>query len=115
MEASYLKIVEEYNTITSQLAGGGVDIAKLGKRQSELQFVVDKITQLKKAEEDLKSAEELALAEDAEMAQLANLEQEKLRPEIEKLKAEIEEALLPRDTNDDKNCIVEIRAGAGGD
>ena len=115
MEASYLKILEEYNTITAQLAGGGVDIAKLGKRQSELQFVVDKITQLKKAEEDLKSAEELATAEDVEMAQLANSELEKLRPEIEKLKAEIEEALLPRDPNDDKNCIVEIRAGAGGD
>jgi peptide chain release factor 1 len=115
MEASFIKILEEYDSITAQLAGGNVDIAKLGRRQAELQFVVTKITQLKKVEEDLKNAEELLVSEDREMAQLAVSEMEKLKPEIVKLNSEIEEALLPKDPNDDKNCIVEIRAGAGGD
>ena len=115
MEASFLKILEEYDGITAQLAGGGVDIARLGKRQAELQPVVDKISRLKKAEADLASAQELAVADDREMAQLAGQEAESLKSEIARLEAEIEEALLPQDPNDDKNCIVEIRAGAGGD
>ncbi len=117
MEPAFTKLVEEYNKITDQMSSGqaGLDLAKLGKRQSELQPLVDKINRLAKAEEDLKNSQELTKSDDAEIAQMASEEIAPLKSEIVKLGSEIEELLLPKDPNDDKDCIVEIRAGAGGD
>ncbi len=115
MEQGFQKILDEYNQLTEQMAGGGFDIAKIGKRQSELADAVDKITRLDNLEKEYASTEELSKNSDPEMAVMASQEMPGLKSQIESLKLEIEEALLPRDPNDDKDCIVEIRAGAGGD
>lgn len=116
MDPAFHKILAEYEQLTAQLtAGSNIDIAKIGKKQAELQPVVDKIHRLEKAEAELKSSEELVASEDADLAQMAAMEMEKLKTEISELQSEIETILLPKDPNDDKNCIVEIRAGAGGD
>lgn len=116
MELAFQKILDEYKQITEQMsAGGGFDLAKLGKRQAELSPLVDKINRLNKIEQDLKNAEELVESKDLDMAKMAEDEIVKLKSEILNLKSEIEEDLLPKDLNDNKNCIVEIRAGAGGD
>jgi len=116
MEQTFQKILDEYDALTRDLSSGGsVDIAKLGRRQSELAPLVDKVNRLAKIEQDLKHAEQLSQSADKDMALMAQEESNGLKSEILNLKSKIEEALLPRDPNDDKNCIVEIRAGAGGD
>ncbi len=101
----------------SRGAGSGFagDIAKLGKRQSELQPVADKIRSYGARLRELEENKKLLDDGDAEIKSMALDEARRLEAEILSLRLEIEEALLPRDANDDKNVIVEIRAGAGGD
>jgi len=65
--------------------------------------------------DELASARELASAADAEMAALAKQEIAALEPEVRRLEAELDELLTPRDPLDDRDAIVEIRAGTGGD
>jgi peptide chain release factor 1 len=115
MEPAFQKILNEYEQVTAQMGSGGVDIAALGKKQAKLSPLVEKINRLNKAEADLKNSEELAAGSDKEVAQMAEEEIPALRSLILNLKSSIEDALLPKDPNDDKDCIVEIRAGAGGD
>ena len=116
MEPGFQKILDEYNQLTSDMSSGAVlDMAKLGKRQAEIAPINDKINRLNKIEQDLLQTEELLKSGDAEMAKMAEEESHSLKSEIINLKSEIEDALLPKDPNDDKNCIIEIRAGAGGD
>ncbi|MBL8030426.1 MAG: peptide chain release factor 1 [Candidatus Doudnabacteria bacterium] len=117
MEPAFQKILEEYNTLTAEMSSGqaGLDLATLGKRQATLSPLVEKITRLLKFEQDLQNSEELVKSSDADLAQMASEEIPQLKLEILSLKSQIEEALLPKDPNDEKDCIVEIRAGAGGD
>lgn len=68
-----------------------------------------------KALEELESSRELAEGDDAEMAELAELEVAELEESIPKMEEQLEELLLPRDPDDSRDAIVEIRAGAGGD
>ncbi|GAA5481872.1 peptide chain release factor 1 [Haloferula sargassicola] len=70
---------------------------------------------LEKSRSELGENEELAAADDPEMAELAAAELERLRAEIPKLEEKLQYALLPADPNEDRDAIVEIRAGAGGD
>ncbi len=116
MEPALQKILDEYDQITADLSkGGGVDIAKLGKRQAELGPIVERIKNYELRSKEL--ADNLTLIKDADpdIAELAKSEVSRLETETAGLKSEIEETLLPKDPNDDKNVIVEIRAGAGGD
>jgi peptide chain release factor 1 len=117
MDQAFQKILDEYNQLTSEMSSGqaGLDLAKLGKRQSKLAPLVEKINRLEKFEQDLKQNEEILSGTDKELAQMALDEIPNLRSEILNLKSEIEEALLPKDPNDEKDSFVEIRAGAGGD
>ena len=114
-------IKNEYEAITAELSSPEIlsdpqKMAKLGKRQSELQEIMNIIGQLEKIQHDMKNnAEIVNTEEDAEMKQMAmeeNMELAKKKAEIEK---EVEMMLLPKDPNDEKNVIVEIRGGAGGD
>lgn len=116
MDIAFQKILDEYNSITEQMSGGGgVDIAKLGKRQSQLQLVVDKIKDYGLKIKELEDNERLLNDQDAEIKAMAEAEIPHLKSDILNLKSEIEDLLIPRDPDDDKDCIVEIRAGAGGD
>ena len=116
MEQAFKKILDEYNSLTEQMSGGGsFDMAKLGKRQAELAPVADKVRQLESLENELQENKKLLDDKDAEIKSMALDEGRRLEAEILVLRSQIEEALLPKDPNDDKNIIVEIRAGAGGD
>jgi len=116
MEAAFKKILDEYNQLTAQMSqGGGVDMASLGKRQAELLPIVERIQLLEKLEKELAENQKLLNDDNAEMKSMALDEGRRLEAEILELKSKIEESLLPKDANDDKNVIVEIRAGAGGD
>ena len=90
-------------------------MAKLGKRQAELQPILERIRELEKLEKELAGNQKLLNDGDAEIKSMALDEGRRLEAEILNLKSAIEEALLPKDANDSKNVIVEIRAGAGGD
>jgi peptide chain release factor 1 len=116
MEPAFQKILNEYNQITEQMSNGnGFDLAKLGKRQSELESIVSRIRDQESKIRELQENQKLINDEDPEIKSMALDEGRRLETEILNLKSEIEEALLPKDANDNKDAIVEIRAGAGGD
>ena len=91
-------------------------MAGLGKRQSELQEIITLIAKYEKIEKEMKENAEIVNSEtDPEMKEMAMNENIKLSVEKEKSEKELESMLIPKDPNDSKNIILEIRAGAGGD
>ena len=89
---------------------------KLMKEQADLAPIVDAYRQYKQAKQDVEDS--LALLDeesDEEMKELAKEELADAKKRIEELEQELKILLLPKDPNDEKNVIVEIRAGAGGD
>ena len=115
------KIKQEYAEISAELNNPEVfndakKAAELGKKQSEMAEIMVKIESLEKIEAEMKeNAEIINSAEDAEMQQMAMEENVRLAPKKEILEKELEAMLIPKDPNDSKNVIMEIRAGAGGD
>lgn len=87
----------------------------LSKEFSQLESVVKAFNQYQQAQEDLESATEMMNEDDAEMREMAQEEFKAAKAQIETLETDLQILLLPRDPNDDSNCFVEIRAGAGGD
>lgn len=88
-------------------------VARLNKVQRELEPVVMAYRAYQRRRQDLEDAE--ALMGDPDMKELAQEEYQQAREELARLEEEIKVLLLPRDPNDDKNVIVEIRAGVGGE
>ncbi|GAA6185127.1 MULTISPECIES: peptide chain release factor 1 [Alteromonadaceae] len=87
----------------------------LSKEYSQLESVVKTFKLYQQAQEDLKSAQEMMQEDDAEMREMAQEEYKEAKSKIESLENDLQILLLPRDPNDDSNCFLEIRAGAGGD
>ena len=114
-------IKKEYDDITAELSSPEIvsdpqKMAKLGKRQSELQETMNLINQLEKIQHDMKNnAEIMNSEEDAEMQSMATEENIELAKKKESIEKELEIMLLPKDPNDSKDVIMEIRGGAGGD
>jgi peptide chain release factor 1 len=114
-------IKNEYEAITKELSSPEIlndpkKMAELGKKQSEMQTIMNLIDEYEKLNHDMKNnAEIINTEEDAEMKQMAMDENMELSKRKETLEKEIELILLPKDPNDSKNVIVEIRGGAGGD
>jgi len=89
---------------------------KLARTHGELSEVVEKYREWKQIEKHLRGAQQMLIeAEDAEMKQLAHEEERQLLARKEVVERELRRLLLPRDPNDEKNVILEIRAGTGGD
>lgn len=91
------------------------DIRKFSKEHSDLRALVDTYRVYKQAEADLKSSKELMNDNDAEMRAFAKEEITRLELQLTDLTKELNILLLPKDPNDEKNVILEVRAGAGGD
>ncbi|MBQ1580526.1 MAG: peptide chain release factor 1 [Firmicutes bacterium] len=87
------------------------------KELGEMEPVVTKYKEYKKVQEDLAATEEMLneLGSDDEMREMAKEELAELKEKTEKLTEELKIALLPKDPNDDKNVILEVRAGTGGE
>ena len=85
------------------------------KALSELEPVVDKYREYKRVAAQADGSRELIQSGDADMAALAKDELKELEPKLEALQGELKVLLLPRDPNDEKNVLLEIRAGTGGD
>lgn len=89
------------------------DFASKSKRLSEIDEILELNDKLEQQKKNLEEAK--ALLSDPELAEMAKDDVANSEKEIEKLSAELEEMLIPRDPDDDKPVIFEIRAGAGGD
>ncbi len=117
MEPAFQKFLDEYNGLTEEMSSGkpGLDLARLGKRQAELEPIVSSIRYYESSLKKFDEHQKLLLDDSPEIREMAQDEIEGLKLEIENWKLKIEEMLIPKDPNDEKNCLVEIRAGAGGD
>ena len=115
------QIEANYEDLTAQLSEPDVtsDIAaytKLMKQHRSLGEIVEKYREVKRLNEELEGAREiLDLTDDAEMRELAELEIAELEENVNKGEESLKFLLLPKDPNDEKNVILEIRAGTGGD
>lgn len=84
------------------------------KRISELEHIVSTIKNIETTKAALEAANML-VQEGGELAELALIDVEEQQQKLQGLESQLEELLIPKDPNNDKDCIVEIRAGAGGD
>ncbi len=87
---------------------------KIAKRQSNLEQIISLYDQQQALSKQLDDTQELLNA-GGELAELANIEQEELSAKLETISEQLDEALTPKDPNDERDVIVEIRAAAGGD
>ena len=111
-------IEAKYSQIEARLAapetyGDPEQVAKLNKEQAELQPLVDAFRQYQRTLSARDQAKELM--SDPEMRELAQEEYQQALDDLPRLERELQILLLPRDPNDRKNVIVEIRAGVGGE
>jgi peptide chain release factor 1 len=110
---------EEHDGLKQRLADPAIysskDYPSLARRESELSKVIDLFDTRRMLAGQMAEAEKMRDSGDAELAELARSEIENLQAKISLNEADLSEALLPKDPNDDRDCIVEIRAAAGGD
>src|SRR5712664_2223371 len=101
---------------TQELVSDSSRFQKVAKQHAELAEIVAKHREYKQIEKDLASAHQIFLeADDQEMKQLAHDEEKQLGARKETVERELKLLLLPKDPNDEKSVILEIRAGTGGD
>lgn len=121
MRSQIESIKKEYAEISKQLSSSEISsdpkkMANLGKKQAELSGTITLIEKFEKTEKEMKENAEIMNGEiDDEMKQMAMEENIRLAEKKKDLEEELKKALIPKDPNDSKNVIVEIRAGAGGD
>ena len=114
-------VSEHFKELTDKLSNPAVisnqaEFQKVAIKRSELEPVVELYKEYKEKVDALNGAKEmLEVEEDPEMKEMAELEISELQPEVEKIEAQLKVLLIPKDKDDSKNTIVEIRAGTGGD
>ena len=119
MESKEPRLRQEFTELEARLTDPAIfsskEYPRLARRRSELEHILglfDTAKQLKHAKED---AEELMNGDDAELAELATGELVDIAEKVAANEAALSEALIPKDPNDERNVIIEIRAAAGGD
>jgi peptide chain release factor 1 len=98
-----------------EVASDPAQTRKLAKERSDLQPIVEAHLQITAAKAELEDAQLLAQDEDQGVSEMAREEIPHLQATIERLEQVLYQALLPKDPNDDKNVIMEIRSGTGGE
>ena len=111
IEQKYKELQDELNT--PEIASDIKKMLKLNKEAADLKEAYDAYQKYKKIDSDIIDAKEMI--KDKELGEFAKEEIARLTKEKEDLESEIEVMLLPKDPNDGKNVIVEIRGAAGGD
>src|SRR5512133_973366 len=100
---------------TAEVQADAAEYRRSAKTLSELEPLVQKFREYKSVEQDIKGAEELINGNDPDMRDLAREELKTLEVRREALLQDLKILLIPKDPNDEKNVILEIRAGTGGD
>jgi len=114
LDARYEEMTQQLSS--AEIVNDSAKLQKLAKQHAELEEIVKKHREYKQIEKDLAGAHEMVLeAEDAEMKHMAQEEEKHLTERKDVVEHELKLLLLPKDPNDDKSVIVEIRAGTGGD
>ncbi len=114
IEKSYEELTEQISS--PEFMNDMSAYAKLMKQHRNLGEIVEKYREVKKLQDDLAGAKELALvADDDEMREMAQAEAAEIEAKLPDAEEALKFLLLPKDPNDEKNVILEIRAGTGGD
>ena len=118
METRLESILERYQELSKELINPNVmsdfnKVKKLSKEQSDLKETVEKYEEYKKIKANIEEAK--SLINDPDFREMAELELEEGTKKLEQLNHELEILLIPKDENDGKNVIMEIRGAAGGD
>jgi peptide chain release factor 1 len=111
---------KKFESLTAQMAdpaviSDGDAYKKIAKTRSELEEVVNKYREYKHVDHNLQEARGMLEETDPELRQMAHDEVQRLEPELARIESELRILLLPKDPNDEKNVVLEIRAGTGGD
>ncbi|MFW5789858.1 MAG: peptide chain release factor 1 [Bacillota bacterium] len=115
------ELIDDYDKLSKKISEPEVmndsqKYQKLLRQHARLKKLVDKYKHYKDLKQQAEEAEEMIeLSEDSEMQELAEEELEMIKPELNELAEELPLLLIPDDPDDEKNVIVEIRSGAGGD
>ncbi|WP_342782420.1 peptide chain release factor 1 [Fodinibius salinus] len=121
MQAKLEQVKERFEEVTTAMSDPSVyddpdRYTELTKEHSDLKELVDLYDQWKKTKKDIAGNKELIEeAENADIIEMARSENEELEPKLEGIEEDIKFKLIPKDPDDSKNVIVELRAGAGGD
>jgi peptide chain release factor 1 len=111
-------IAARFEALENELAAAGTQpqrITELARERSGLEPIVAAYREYQTVKGKLEQARGLRSSEDPDMRALAEAEEEELNPRLEELDRRLRSLLVPRDPRDDRNVIVEIRAGTGGD
>jgi len=120
LEAKLAEKYEEYKKLNKKISDPEVmndsnKYQKLLKKHAKLKKIVNYYKEHKKLKKGIEEAREIIEEDDSEMQELAEMEIENLKPRLQELEEKLPIMLLPENPQDEKNVIVEIRAGAGGD
>ena len=114
------QLEKRFDELTQQMADPAVisdadQYRKVTKAQAEFSEIVGKYREWKDTEDSLSQARAMLQEKDPELRVMAEEEVAQLEPQLARIEEEIKILLLPKDPNDDKNVVLEIRAGTGGD
>jgi peptide chain release factor 1 len=105
----------ELGRLLEETGGDYQRAVELAKERAELEEIVSAAREFRQVTKKIEEAETLSDVEDDDLRELAVMELDSLRPKAEELEKQLKGMLLPKDPRDDRNVIVEIRAGTGGD
>src|SRR3990167_4480125 len=113
-------VERRYEEIISKLADPAVtskieEMTKLMKERAKLDNIVRYYREYRRLRSDLDGAKEILESNDDAMREMAKAEMKELTPRLAELEEKLTIELLPKDPMDEKNVVMEIRAGAGGD
>ncbi|MEO6338887.1 MAG: peptide chain release factor 1 [Caulobacteraceae bacterium] len=116
-QAKLQSVLERFAEVEARMgaAKAGPEIVRLGKEHAELRPVADAVKALADARRERDELEEMAQADDAEMAALARDELDRLSQSLPDREREVALLLAPRDADENASAILEVRAGTGGD
>jgi len=114
------QLEKRFDELTRQMAdpaviGDAAEYRKVAKAQSDIHDVVAKYREWKKVDDGLSQARAMLQESDPELREMAEAEVAQLEPDKRRIEDELKILLLPKDPNDEKNVVLEIRAGTGGD
>ena len=114
------QLEKRFDELTQQMADPAIisdadQYRKVTKAQSELSDIVAKYREWKKVEDSLSQARPMLQDSDPDLKAMAEMEITELEPQKTQIEEDLKILLLPKDPNDDKNVVLEIRAGTGGD
>ena len=120
LQSKFEQVIARYSDLESKLSNSDIDNEErinLGREYSDLMPIVEAIEKLKSVQGEIKSLEEIISDEetDIDMNRLADEELNELKNILPNLEQKVKLLLLPKDEADDRNAILEIRAGTGGD